>query len=118
MLTFDESLKIYLSLEPVDMRKAINGLSLYVLEDLARNPQDRALYLFHNRARNKLKCLLWDRNGFMLIYKRLEKGRFQFCSAPPGDVYELSHQQLAWLLAGFDFVKMAQFPELKFDHYA
>lgn len=118
MLTLDGSVKIYLSLEPMDMRKSINGLSISVLEDLERNPQERALYIFHNRAKNKIKCLLWDRNGFILIYKRLEKGRFQFSKSLSGGVYELSHQQLLWLLAGFDFIKMTQFPELKFENYA
>jgi len=100
------------------MRKSINGLSICVVEDLACNPQDRALYIFYNRARNKLKCLYWDRNGFVLIYKRLEKGRFQLSTPLSGDAYELTHQQLAWLLAGFDFVKMTHYPELEFDYYA
>ena len=118
MLTLNKSLKIYLSLEPVDIRKSINGLSLIVLEDLSHNPQDLALYIFYNKARNKIKCLMWDRNGFVLIYKRLEKGRFQFSSTPSEGIYELSHRQLAWLLAGFDFVQMDQFPELKFENYA
>ena len=114
----DDSLKIYLSLHSVDMRKSINGLSICVVEDLICNPQDRALYIFYNRSRNKVKCLYWDRNGFVLIYKRLEKGRFQFSKTLSGDVYELTHQQLAWLLAGFDFVKMSNYPELKFENYA
>ena len=118
MLMLDSSLKIYLSLEAMDMRKSINGLSICVLEDLERNPQDRALYIFHNRAKDKIKCLLWDRNGFILIYKRLEKGRFQLSKSLNGKVYQLSHQQLAWLFAGFDFAKMNQFPELKFENYA
>jgi len=118
MLTLDDSLKIYLSLDPMDMRKSINGLSICVLEDLAHNPQAQALYIFHNRARNKIKCLLWDRNGFVLIYKRLEKGRFQFAKELSGGVYELSHQQLTWLLAGFDFIRMGQYPELQFKNYA
>jgi transposase len=118
MLTPDNSITVYLSLEPMDMRKAINGLSLYVVEELERNPQDQALYIFYNKARNKVKCLYWDKNGFMLIYKRQEKGRFQFCRSLSGEVYELNHAQLSWLLAGFDFVRMSKYPELKFDNYA
>lgn len=118
MLTLSNTLKVYLSLEPMDMRKAINGLSLYVIEELERNPQDQALYIFYNKARNKVKCLYWDRNGFMLIYKRLEKGRFQFCRSLSGELCELSHAQLSWLLAGFDFVRMGQYPELMFESYA
>jgi transposase len=118
MLKFDDTLTVYLSLEFVDMRKSINGLSLCIAEDLACNPQDRALYIFYNRSRNKVKCLYWDKNGFVLIYKRLEKGRFQFSKSLSGDVYELTHQQLSWLLAGFDFVQMSDYPELKFESYA
>lgn len=118
MLKFDESLKIYLSVESLDMRKSINGLSISVFEDLECNPQDRALYIFYNKSRNKLKCLYWDKNGFVLIYKRLEKGRFQLSKSLSGHVYELSHKQLSWLLAGFDFVQMSQYPELNFATYS
>lgn len=118
MLTLRADFKIYLSLGAIDMRKSINGLSLAVIEDLSCNPQDQALYIFYNRARNKVKCLYWDRNGFVLIYKRLEKGRFQFSKSLTGDIYELTHQQLSWLLAGFDFIQLSQYPELNFKNYA
>lgn len=117
MLKLDESLKIHLSLEAVDMRKSINGLSIRVFEDMQLNPQDRALYIFYNRSRDKIKCLYWDKNGFVLIYKRLEKGRLKFSKSLSGSVYELNHQQLSWLLAGFDFVQMSQYPELNFTNY-
>jgi len=118
MLKPKDGLSIYLSLHPMDMRKAINGLSLYVVEELERSPQDQALYIFYNKARNKIKCLYWDTNGFMLIYKRLEKGRFTISKSLFGDSYELTHPQLSWLLAGFDFVEMNRHPDIKFEHYA
>lgn len=118
MITLNSKLKVYLSLEAVDMRKSINGLSIAVIEELSCNPQDEALYIFYNKSRNKVKCLYWDKNGFVLIYKRLEKGRFQFSKSLSGDLYEITHQQLSWLLAGFDFIQMSQYPELNFKNYA
>ena len=63
MLVLDESLKIYLCLEVVDMRKSINGLSICIVDDLASNPQDQALYIFYNRARNKGNVIYCGRGG-------------------------------------------------------
>lgn len=109
---------IYIANEPVDMRKSIDGLSILVVEYLEMNPQDSALFIFYNRCRNKVKCLLWDNNGFVMIYKRLEKGRFKFHRNIDLSQYEIDNQQLHWLLAGFDFIQLNQHPELKFAAYS
>jgi transposase len=59
------------------MRKSINGL-IYIISDLSNhNAQEGSLTLFYNRAQDKVKLLYWNKNGFVLIYKRLEKGRFK-----------------------------------------
>ncbi|BCA94334.1 hypothetical protein TUM19329_06950 [Legionella antarctica] len=74
MISFDQQ-QIYLYSQPIDMRKSINGLS-YIISDLSSHiVQDGSLTLFYNRARDKVKLLYWDKNGFVLIYKRLEKGQ-------------------------------------------
>ncbi|MCG7883719.1 MAG: IS66 family insertion sequence element accessory protein TnpB [Candidatus Thiodiazotropha endolucinida] len=57
----------------MDFRKSITGLSLIVEQTLGLNPFDVALYVFINRRRDKIKILLWEKNGFVLWYKRLEK---------------------------------------------
>jgi transposase len=64
---------VYLHREPVDFRKSINGLSVIVESDMAMSPFSGALYVFINRARDKLKLIYWDNSGFALFYKRLEK---------------------------------------------
>lgn len=117
MLTPHPDVLIYVSLVPIDMRKSIDGLLALVAEQLKMNPQEGNLFLFCNRDRKKVKGIYWDKNGFMLIYKRLERGRFQFpCKAILGHV-EISQKELSWLLAGFNFTKMALHPELNFTDY-
>ena len=63
---------------PVDMRKQIQGLSNIVSQHLGRDPGDGSMYVFANKARDKIKLLIWHRNGFWLLYKRVEKQRFHW----------------------------------------
>ena len=117
-MRFDTGNKtIYIANEPIDMRKAIDGLSVMVVEYLKKDPQAPALFIFYNRRRNKVKCLYWDNNGFVMIYKRLEKGTFKFNRTIHLTHYEINNEQLHWLLAGFDFIQLKQHPELKFSDY-
>ncbi len=94
--------KVYLCREFVDFRKGINGLSLMVEQALALNPFDETLFVFCNRQRNKIKILYWERNGFCLWQKRLEKDRFKWPKQIETEVITLSGQELNWLLDGFD----------------
>ncbi|WP_198263387.1 IS66 family insertion sequence element accessory protein TnpB [sulfur-oxidizing endosymbiont of Gigantopelta aegis] len=66
--------QVYLVSGVTDMRKATNGLSLIVSEQLEHNPFDGSVFVFCNRQRDKLKILYWERNGFWLYYRTLEKG--------------------------------------------
>ncbi len=118
MLTIPEGMKIYLSLTPVDMRKSINGLSVQVVELLDQNPQCGHLFLFHNRSRDKVKILVWDKNGFILVYKQLEKGRFKFPTYSSTKQMILDDRQLEWLLCGLDFSQLNRFPHFHFKNYA
>lgn len=70
--------QVYLCQEPIDFRKAINGLSVLVEQELGLNPFGSALYVFVNRSRNKIKVLYWHRNGFCLWQKRLEEEKFHW----------------------------------------
>lgn len=93
-------LTVYLCREPVDMRKQIDGLALLVQEAMDLNPFDQALFVFGNRQRDKVKLLLWERNGFVVWYKRLERERFKWPTHLEGDMVTLTGQELDWLLDG------------------
>ncbi len=80
MLSFSGSLKVYLAIEPCDMRKSFDGLSVQVREHLKSNPLSGAAYLFTNKKRSLLKVLYWDGSGLWVLSKRLEKGRFSWPS--------------------------------------
>jgi transposase len=70
-------LPVYVAAEAVDMRKSIDGLARLVEESLPASPFTGGVFVFFNRSRDKVKLLWWDRHGFWLAYKRLEKGRFR-----------------------------------------
>ena len=71
-----EEVEVFLCREAVDLRKSINGLSILVEEALGLDPFAPQLFVFCNRKRDKVKILYWERTGFVLWYKRLERDRF------------------------------------------
>lgn len=68
--------RIFVCLEPQDMRRSFDGLSLAAKEHLGEDPQSGALFVFVNKRCNRLKVLWFDRNGYCLLYKRLHHARF------------------------------------------
>ena len=74
MIELDSSVKVLICSDPVDMRKSIDGLVMLIVELLDCKPQDRALFIFFNKGQDKFKSILWDGDGFILLYKRREKG--------------------------------------------
>jgi transposase len=90
---------------PVDFRKSINGLVAVVEQSLKLDAFAPALYAFGNRRRDKVKVLTWDRNGFWLHYKRLERDRFAWPRQGETTV-RLTLEQLGWLLQGYDLGAM------------
>ena len=101
MRCFIKPSAVYLYRSPVDFRKSINGLALVVEQELGLDPFNASLYLFSNRARDKIKILHWDKTGFALWYKRLEKARFKWPTRC-AEVFNIDEQQLHWLLDGYD----------------
>src|SRR5256885_15906758 len=89
--------EIWVASRPVDFRKSIDGLCAHIQEYFGTKPQE-GFYIFYNRARNRIKMLVWHYNGFMLLYKRLERGHFPFCFAAEPDKQLLSEEQLQGLL--------------------
>ena len=104
---------VYLYAEPVDMRKSIDGLSALVEQEMDLSPAMEALFVFCNRGRDKIKLLCWERNGFIVWYKRLEKQRFRWPKA--GETVSLTGQELNWLLDGFDIFHNRPHAALYFD---
>lgn len=86
-----------------DMRKQINGLAVLVEEVLETDPFSHAVFLFCNRERRILKAIYWDRTGFALWMKRLEKHRFPWPASGEEARREISEKQLQQLLSGVDF---------------
>ena len=104
MKMFIEPLDIYMHIEAVDFRKSINGLVVVVEQQLELSPLSDALFVFSNKKRDKLKILYWDKTGFALWYKRLEKQRFKWPKDDQLSRLVLSEQQLNWLLGGYDII--------------
>jgi len=104
MLSFPASLKIWVALEPCDMRKGFGGLQALIGERLGEDLRDGALFVFSNRRHNRLKILYWDGTGIWLLTKRLEAGCFSW----PRDVesgrvkLKFKPEALAMLTDGVD----------------
>jgi len=117
VITLAADLKIFIYHQQVDRRKSIDGLVLLTVEALGLNPQDRAMYLFRNKSGDKFKAIMWDGDGFLLLYKRREKGRFKFPKDMSEDTDEIDADLFNWLRKGFDFYALKQHPELKISRY-
>ncbi|MDG1752824.1 MAG: IS66 family insertion sequence element accessory protein TnpB [Thalassotalea sp.] len=102
MKMFVEPEDVFLHRDFVDFRKAINGLVAIVENELVRDTYTGALFVFCNKAKNKLKILYWDKTGFALWQKRLEKQRFKWPTKIAMQEFNLTAQQLDWLLSGYD----------------
>lgn len=112
MLTIESS-KIYISSANVDMRKSIDGLSSIVEQQLGLDPFSDAMFVFHNRHCDKVKILYWDGDGFCLLYKRIEKGKFRFPKKLDCDKYPISKEELCWLLHGLRIEEIKRYEQLK-----
>jgi len=96
--------RIFLRPGTTDLRKAVNGLSIIVQDDIKQDPFSGSVFLFCNRGRKLLKAVYWDKTGFWLSQKRLEKNRFPW-PQDEKETRELSAEELQMLLAGIDFFK-------------
>ena len=104
MLSFPASTRIFLAVEPVDMRKSFDGLYCAAAEKLRENPLEGGLFVFSNKRRNRLKILFWDGTGLWVLAKRLEKGGFSWprgADAADGKL-RLKSEALSMLLGGID----------------
>jgi transposase len=103
MLTLPPSVRIFVGAAPVDMRRSFDGLAAIATQVVGRDPRSGHLFVFFGRARDRVKVLFWDRTGFCLLYKRLEKGTFRLPVLPKdATAIELASADLALILEGID----------------
>ena len=104
MLTLPSAVRIYMASEPVDLRRGFDGLSAATRHIIRADPLSGHLFVFVNRRSNRLKVLLWQPSGFLLLYKRLERGTFKLPRAPSlGERHiEMDSTELALMIEGID----------------
>lgn len=105
MLTLPSTgVRIYVAAEPVDLRRGFDGLAAATRQVIRQNPLSGHLFVFINRRRNRLKVLLWEPSGYLLLYKRLERGRFHLPLEPrPWERHiEVEATDLALMIEGID----------------
>src|SRR5512134_929796 len=102
MLAFPAAIRIYVAVQPVDMRKSFNGLWSAVTEQLGEDPKNGAVFAFINRDRTRLKLLYWDGTGVWVLAKRLERGRFSWPEHRQGVKLAFSAEALTLLVSGID----------------
>jgi transposase len=107
VLTIPSSVKIFLATGPTDMRKGVDGLGALVTQQLGEDAYSGHLFVFVSRKRNRAKILYWDAGGFVVVYKRLEKGRFRMPPVKEGQTsIPLDATQLTMLLDGIDYSRV------------
>lgn len=117
MLTLNFFKGIFLHREFVDFRKSINGLGSIVQDEMELNPFEKFLFVFTNKRKNKIKLLYWDRTGFALWYKRLEKGQFKWPTKISDKILEIDEQKMTWLLDGIDILKIKPHEEIFYEKF-
>ncbi len=117
MLSLGGNQRVFLCVKPVDFRKAHDGLCAIVRDQFRDDPFSGDVFVFHNGAKDRVKLLLWDRNGFWLLYKRLEQGTFPFEVRGDGTRVEIDRAQLSMLLDGIEWknAKKSSHYETTFD---
>lgn len=101
MLSVPAKVRVFLCTRATDMRKSFDGLHGLVVEVLRQDPLSGDLFVFLNRRHDRVKLLIWEEDGMLIVYKRLERGTFAMPKGE-GDSIVLSSAQLALLLGGID----------------
>lgn len=104
MILLPSSVRVYVATAAVSLRKSFEGLSNEVRAVIGRDPLSGHVFLFLNRRKTQVKLLVWTRGGFMIVHKRLERGRFAFAKelSPDARAVEVGADELAMLLEGID----------------
>ena len=113
MIELPVNCRIYMAVQPINMHASFDRLALLVEDIIKQSPLSGHLFVFRNKQRDKIKALWWDRYGFWIYYRRLEKGRFKIPKVK-NDCIELSQEDFTLLLDGIDIEKLKRFPELRY----
>ena len=105
MLSLPPSVRIFVATQPVDGRKGVDSLTAIVRSALAQDPLSGHLYVFFSKRCDRVRVVYWDRNGFAMWTKRMDKGRFIAPWKCPGEgSLEMSRTELRLLLEGSEWV--------------
>jgi transposase len=107
MLSLPPTIRIWLAAQPADLRKSFDGLAALVQDGLGRNPLSGDIFVFRNKAADRIKLLLWEEDGYAIWYKRLEAGRYRFPVPTDGQPrVEVRAADLIMLLEGVDLASV------------
>ena len=111
MLNFPPTVRIWLACQAVDLRRSFDGLAEQVRQHLHADPLSGHIFVFRNKRADRVKLLYWDEDGFVLIYKRLERGTFRWPVVSAGQAsVMLRAAELAMLLDGIDWPNAQRSP--------
>jgi transposase len=107
MLSLPPTIRIWLAAQPADLRKSFDSLAALVRDGLQRDPLSGDIFVFRNKAADRIKLLVWEEDGYALWYKRLERGTFRFPAAADGSPQvEIRAADLIMVLAGVDLASV------------
>jgi transposase len=106
MIGLNEHQRFYFYTHVCDMRKGIHGLSGIVRSQMELDPEDNSVYIFVNRPRNTMKILVWDKDGFLMYYKRLVKGTFDIPAVNESNTIEVEYVILQYIFRGVRWDKI------------
>ena len=105
---------VYLYRHPVDFRKSHRGVTAIVQMELGHDPFSGTLYVFRNRASNKIKIVFWEDNGFVMYYESLAEEKFRW--PDEGEkLMTITGEQLNWLIDGYDIASMKPHRILQYE---
>ncbi len=102
MLTLPNQVRVFVAVEPVDMRKQFDGLWAVARDRLKENPKEGAIFAFSNKARTRLKLLYWDGSGVWVLAKRIEQGKLSWPLGSDGKKLSIKPAALMMLMNGID----------------
>lgn len=114
MFRLADDLRVYLHRDPIDFRAGINSLAIVVEQLMGLSPFERAVFVFCNRRRTRMKLLFFERSGFVLVLKALSEDRFRW-SRREAPIVTLDTEQLRWLLDGIDLDVMVRHPVRQYE---
>jgi transposase len=102
VLTLPPSVEVFLAAGVTDLRRSVDGLRAIVEREFGKDPYSGHLFVFRNRRGDRLKILVWDRSGFWVLYKRLEKGTFAWPLSGQSEAIAVRSSELMLMLSGVD----------------